>query len=311
MSLRLTPFLASIAALALTPVCGLIERAQGAGLTLYQVEGSAEASADFFGTSFPSSSDSALFGPFGGVAIAEVGQTRAVQTGYGFNAVSATGVFGDIPAFALRAETSIDQNVRNDGPSSVDLAFHYTINGGELRLFSPGSFEGLVATVAVSIFVISPGFSGFLWDWGVTLRGSGSGVTSEVHGFSPIFPLNDPLALGIPPISSVSVGGGEAVLSIAPFNADIDLGTLGVGSTALVTYSMYADVSGPGFNATGAKASLGDPFDFTNNPGSEISIPGAALDGVAVPEPGAWMMIGAGLAGLAILPGRKRFGSWR
>jgi hypothetical protein len=228
-----------------------------------------------------------------------------VQTGYGFNAVSARGTFGDIPSFVLRAETDIDQNVRNDGAISKDLTFHYTINGGELRLSSGGSYDGLVATVAVSIFVISPGFGGFLWDWGVTLRGSGAGATSEVHGFSPIFSLNDPKGLGTPTISSVSIQGREAVLSIAPFTANVDLGTLGIGSTALVSYTMYADVSGPGFNATGGKASLGDPFNFENNPGSEISIPGAVL----VPEPATWLTAAGGLVGLAIVLRRKGIGA--
>jgi hypothetical protein len=225
-----------------------------------------------------------------------------VQTGYGFNAVSARGTFGDIPSFLLHAETDIDQNVRNDGTATKDLTFHYTINGGELRLFSGGSYDGLIATVGVSIFVISPGFGGFLWDWGVTLRGSGTGATSEVHGFAPIFPLNDPKGLGTPAISSVSIQGREAVLSIAPFTANVDLGTLGIGSTALVSYTMYADVSGPGFNATGGKASLGDPFNFENSPGSEISIP----DAVLVPEPATWLTAACGLGGLAVVLRRKR-----
>ena len=138
MSRRLIPFVAGAIV-----VCLLVERAQASTLTLYEVRGSAEASRQFLGTGFPSASDSASFGPFGGAAIAEVGQIRAVQTGYGFNAVSARGIFGDIPSFILHAETEIDQNVRNDGTTNEDLSFHYTINGGELRLFSHGRVQEL------------------------------------------------------------------------------------------------------------------------------------------------------------------------
>ena len=95
-----------------------------------------------------------------------------MQTGSGLNAVNAEGRFGDIPEFALRAETQIDQGVGNTGGTSETLAFQYVINGGELRLLSPsGSFDGLAATVGVSIFVLAPDFSGFLWEWGATLRG--------------------------------------------------------------------------------------------------------------------------------------------
>ena len=126
--------------------------------------GSANASASFFGTSFPGATDSAMYGPLGGVAVAEVagGQVRAVQPGSGLNAATAAGRFGDIPSFALRADTAIDMTVGNSGSGNEPLAFNYTINGGELRLFSPGGqFNGLVSTVAASIFVFAPGFCGF------------------------------------------------------------------------------------------------------------------------------------------------------
>jgi hypothetical protein len=266
-----------------------------ASLVLTEVSGDAMASVNFFGTSLPSASDSASFGPFGGAAVAEVGRTRAVQTGSGLNAVSAEGVLDDIPSFDLRAQTSIDQTVRNVGPLSEALAFQYVINGGELRLFNPrGSFEGLAATAAVSIFVIAPGFSGFLWDWGVTLRGSGSSVAAEIHGFAPIFDFEDPLGLGMPDVSEVTVAGNEAVLSIAPFTGFADLGQMGAGSMSLINYSMYASVSGPALNGAGGEASLGDPFDIMGSPGSMISIPGA----VPVPEPELWMMMLLGLAGV-------------
>lgn len=287
----------------LTCVACWLQPAQ-AGLALTRVEGTADASAMFFGTSLPPATDSASFGPFGGAAIAEVGRTRAVQTGSGFNAVSAEGHFGDIPEFKLRAQTSIDQRVTNTGAVDEALAFQYLINGGDLRLFSPtGSFNGLEATVAVSIFVLAPGFSGFLWDWGVTLRGVGSTVESAVHGFAPIFPLNDPLGLGTPTISPITVAGSEAMLSIAAFTAPADLGPLSPASTASLTYTMYAEVSGPAFNNTGGRASVGDPFDFSSNPGSVISIPGATP---VVPEPASALLMLIGSAALSAVGARMR-----
>jgi hypothetical protein len=88
---------------------GRVAQPVNAALTLAQVTGSATASAGFFRTGFPSASDSESFGPFGGVALAEVGRTRAVQTGSGLNAVNAQGRFGDIPEFSLCAETVIEQ----------------------------------------------------------------------------------------------------------------------------------------------------------------------------------------------------------
>jgi hypothetical protein len=289
--------------LVLASLGGIVQPA-GAALVLTEVTGSATASADFFGTSFPpSATDSESFGPFGGAAVAEVGRTRAVQTGSGLNAVNAEGVFDDVPDFALRAETFIDQRVSNTGAIPKALAFQYVINGGELRLFSPrGSFEGLEATVGVSIFVLAPDFSGFLWEWGATLRGTGGSAVAEVHGFAPIFDLVDPLDLGMPDLSAVTVAGSEAVLSIAPFTGFADLGVMGAGANSVITYSMYGSVSGPALNGGGGEASLGDPFDFTGNPGSAISIPGA----LPVPEPESWVVVLLGLAALLATAGGRR-----
>ena len=293
----------AILVLALASIGGFAQPV-GAALMLTEVSGSATASASFFRTSFPPSvSDTAVFGPFGGAAVAEVGRTRAVQTGSGLNAVNAEGVFDDVPEFAVRAETEIDQRVGNPGASSEALAFQYVINGGELRLFNPsGSFDDLEATVKISIFVIAPDFSGFLWEWGATLRGSGGSAVAEFHGFAAIFDFADPLGLGMPVLSAVTVAGSEAVLSIAPFTGFADLGVITPRSGSVITYSMYASVSGPALNGGGGEASLGDPFDFTGNPGSTISIPGAVL----VPEPESWTVVLFGLAALLAHARRRR-----
>lgn len=290
----------AIRVLTLASLGGFVEPV-GAELILTEVSGTADASADFFRTSFPvPTSDSASFGPFGGVAIAEVARTRAVQTGSGFNAVNAEGMFDDVPEFAVRAETFIEQRVGNTGPGTETLAFQYSINGGELRLRNRSdSFNGLEATVAASIFVIAPDFSGFLWEWGATLRGSGSSAAAQVHGFAPIFDIVDPLNLGLPDLSAVTVANGEAVLSIAPFTGFFDLGQMSPGAGGTIVYSMYASVSGPALNGGGGEASLGDPFDLMSNPGSTLSIPGA----VPVPEPESWAAL---LLGLAVLLFRYR-----
>lgn len=285
--------------LALAAAClGALHQPAYAALELRQSSGSATASVDFFGTSLPSATDTESFGPFGGVATAEVGRTRAVQTGSGLNAVNAEGRLSDIPGFALRAETRIDQRVVNSGSTAEAVAFQYLINGGELRLFSPsGSFDGLEATVGVSIFTLGASdFSGSLWRWGVTLYGSEGSLEAQVHGFDRILDFDDPLGLGMPGLSAITVASGEAVLSIASFTALAELGDLGPGASALFAYDMYSSVSGPGLNATGGVANVGDPFNFAADPGSVISIPGA----LPVPEPHAWVLLLLGLA--ALLP---------
>jgi hypothetical protein len=154
----------------------------------------------------------------------------------------------------------------------------------------------------VSIFVLAPDFSGFLWEWGATLRGAGGSAFAEVHGFAPLFDFHDPLDLGMPELSAVNVAGGEAVLSIAPFTGIAELGVMARGSGSVITYSMYASVSGPGLSNTGGEASLGDPFDLTGHPGSAISIPGA----LPVPEPASWVLLLLGLATLLAIARSKR-----
>jgi hypothetical protein len=279
--------------------CSFISPVEASSITITRNEGGARASGDFFGTSLPPVRDEQTFGPFGGVAVAEVGRTRAAQTGSGLNAVNAEARLSDVPSFVFRAETDIELAVENSGSVFEDLAFDYLINGGELRLFSGnGNFDGLASTVAVSIFTIAPDFSGFLWDWGVTLRGVGASVVAEVHGFAPIFSFNDPLSLGMPAISGITVNDTEAILSIAPFNAFVDLGALSSGGTGLVSYSMYAETGGSALNLAGGKATIGDPFDFTGSPGSIISIPGVDLEPTNVPEP---ISLASTLFGLAVL----------
>jgi hypothetical protein len=148
--------------------------------------------------------------------------------------------------------------------------------------------------------IFGPDFSGTLWEWGATLRGEAGSVVAASHGFAPILDFHDPLNLGMPRLSPVSVAGGEAVLSIAPFTGFADLGILEQGSLPpSITYDMYASVSGPGLNNTGGEASLGDPFDLSGSPGSAISIPGA----LPVPETDAWQLL---LVGLAVLLARTR-----
>lgn len=285
----------AICALALSP-------SSTHALTLFRSEGSATATADFFGTSFPPRAAQETFGPFGGAAVAEVtafGRTRAAQTGSGLNAVSTTGRLGDIPSFAFRAQTEIDQQVQNDGTSNDAVIFDYLINGGELRLFDPiGLFNGLEATVGVSIFVIGPGPSGFLWEWGVTLHKVSGVLTTTVHGFAPIFDFLDPLGLGQPVVSAITVDDGEVVASIAPFTASIDLGTLAPGGTALVSYTMFAALRGPGLNATGGEATLGDPSNLGSEPGAIISFRGLDGETAAVPEPPIAPLVGAALVAL-------------
>jgi hypothetical protein len=228
-----------------------------------------------------------------------------VQTGSGINAVNAEGRLDDIRSFSLDATTDIEQIVTNTGNSTEDLSFHFLINGGELALFSPsGNFDLLRASVTVQIFGIGShsGPSGFLWWWMATLEGDP--FTGQVTLSSEL--VSDDLGLGAPAISAIEIENGEASVGIAAFPAVIDLGTLDSNNNSTtVSYHMSASVSGPGLNRQGGRASLGDPFDITGNPGSIISIPGASPVS-AVPEPASWSLLLMGAAIFLGLPGRLR-----
>src|SRR5262245_38153441 len=83
-------------------------------VTIVRNEGSAKASFEAFGSSFPPALDEETFGPFGGAAVAELGafgRIRAAQTGSGLNAVTALSRPSDIPAFLARADTDFDVTV--------------------------------------------------------------------------------------------------------------------------------------------------------------------------------------------------------
>lgn len=287
----------ALAAGALLPLlCTVPAPPASADPVLIGSSGSARVTLDFFGAGLPSRTDEETFGPSGGAAVAEVGRNRAVQTGTGINAVNVEARLSDVPEFLFRADTDIAWNIENTGPDLRDLTFDYTINGGRLRLFDPtGSFHELESTVAVSIFTIAPDFGGFLWEWGVTLRGTAPGVVAtQVHGFATIFPFDDPLGLGSPTVSAVSVSATEAVVSIAPFTATVHLGEMEPGARASIIYSMFGQVSGPSLRDAGASATVGDPFNLAGTPGSVLSFNGAA----AVPEPSVVVLTGLGVAAL-------------
>jgi len=243
------------------------------------------------------------FGPSGGVAFAELdmrsfGRTRGVQTGDGLNAVGVDArLGGDIPSFGWSASTNYEVNVAETGPGSTSLDFEYHLNGGQLKLYDPNEdFTGLVASARVSIFTSSPGFDGILWSWHLTLRGFGGVVTPTVDF------LIDPLGFGVPAASAVTISGGEASLDIDSFTASANLGVIDDTSFAFVKYDMESTVTGVGFNATGGRAVLGDPFHPTGNYGAALTFAGATTAG-GVPEPSALALV---LAGVALIPAFAR-----
>lgn len=277
-----------------------------AGLILLENSGKATVDASFTGTSFPNRHDETSYGPLGGAAVADInfqfGRLRAVQLDLGLNAVRVEGRVADIPFFNYAASTRIDLAVGNTGVATP-LDFEYTINGGQLVLRGRnGSFDGLVAQVGVSIFTIAPGFGGFLWSWTQSLRGSGSGATTSIDF------LIDPLNFGTPTVSPITINGNEAVMDIASFHVNQNLGTLSQGSSpAFITYDMNASLSGPGLSNTGGIAALGDPFGVTANPGSIIAIPGLGVVGPApVPEPSTLHLLAVALGLLTLTPVANR-----
>lgn len=172
-------------------------------------------------------------------------------------------------AVPVRRGDGNNWGIENTGSHSQDLIFDHTINGGQLRLFDPsGSFLDLQSTVAVSIFTLAPDVSGFVWEWGVSLRGTAPGVGRD--------DLSD-----------------EAVVDIAPFTATVNLGEMSPGALATITYDMFGQVSGPGLRFSGGTATVGDPFDLSGKPGSVLSFKG---DAATVPEPASLALLGAGLA---------------
>jgi hypothetical protein len=276
-----------------------------AGLVLLGNSGGATVDAAFFNTSFPSRHDEASYGPLGGGAVADIntqfGRLRAVQLDIGLNAVRVDGRVADIPSFDYSAGTDIALDVGNTG-APTPLDFEFTINGGQLVLRGRnGSFNGLSARVGVSIFTITPGFSGFLWAWTQSLVGSGSSVTTSISFFI------DPMNFGTPAVSPITINGDEATMDIAPFHVTQRLATLSGSGTAFITYDMDAGLVGVGLNNTGGVAALGDPFGVNTSPGSTIAIRGLSLTAPAatVPGPSTLYLLAVALGLLGLKSGMK------
>src|SRR5438067_5823332 len=194
----------------------LLARPAAGQLSLSNNSGSATAQSVFPGAvSFlPAITDVHAFGPNGGGAVSDVdlnpfGHMRAVQTGYGLNAVYADGTVSDLPYFDYSARTTIDWTVVNSGVSSSPVDFQYHLNSGYLALYDPSSmFDGNQASVGVGIFTLAPGFSGVLWSWKLTLRGNHGVVTPTVDF------LIDHLGFGVPALSPVTIANGVAAVDI-------------------------------------------------------------------------------------------------
>jgi hypothetical protein len=207
--------------------------------------------------------------------------------GIGLNAVAVDARLQDIPSFDWTAQTKYDVEVQSAGASRNSIDFQYHLNGGQLELQDPAElFLGLLSQVSVSIFTISPGFSGFLWAWTLSMRSDNQGNVSSSVDF-----LIDPLGFGVPALSPITIANGRAAMTIGSFTAGANLGVLSGSSTAFVTYDMDAFVGGPGFG-TGGLARLGDPFDANGNYGAGIIL---SAGPTAVPEPGTLWLVASGL----------------
>ncbi len=264
-------------------------------LTEVSNAGGAQVGTAYFGGGPPPQTVTTTFGPIGGVAFADLspfsfGRLRAVQTGYGLNAVSVDAHLQDVPVFSWLARTSYNLHLQNSGSRTIpSLDFQYHINGGLLELLDPSMiFQNNVARVSARINTTAPGFGGAVWAWELSLHTDALG-----HVISSVDFFFDPYGFGMPNLSPITIANGRASLTIGSFTARADLGGIQVGDNLFVDYDMDAEVSGSGFG-TGGVARLGDPFDANGNYGAGFTLTeGGAV--VATPEPATLWLLATGL----------------
>lgn len=199
--------------------------------------------------------------------------------------------------------------ITNDAGVAQDVAFNFFLGRGRVGV------DSNVASATQNGFGNASLASSIKWG-GSTVWSVGLAVDKATGAAATHTLTTTPSAAGF----TTSASGDSAYYDA--YTGNLGLGILAAGESKTLTYSIlgsaYSDNSGDdvSFYGYGGRAVVGnsDPFDFVGSSPDEpsgFSVKIVSIPAQAVPEPGTWALMGAGLAGVwgASRMRRRRAGS--